>query len=102
MKYILKHMNSPFKTLKNARKAKRLSQAALSKMLGIPQSHLSKLESGQIDPRYSSVVQLARSLDYELVLVPTNRLVAVNAIIENQNTQEPAWLPDEDGELSDE
>jgi HTH-type transcriptional regulator / antitoxin HipB len=69
------------KVLKAAREAKGLSQRALSSLAGIPQSHLSKIENGSVDIRLSSLIQLARSLDLELKLVPMKALPAVESII---------------------
>lgn len=67
--------------LKNARETKGLSQRALSELARIPQSHISKIESGGVDLRVSSLVELARVLDLELVLVPRKSLSAVNSIV---------------------
>jgi transcriptional regulator with XRE-family HTH domain len=66
--------------LKTARKKKGLSQRALSTKIGVPQSHLSKIESGRVDIQLSSLIQLARILDLELMLVPKKLVAAVNAI----------------------
>ena len=68
-------------TLKNARGAKGLTQRALSGLAGLPQSHISKIESGAVDLRLTSLIELARALDLELTLVPRNSLPAVNAIV---------------------
>lgn len=38
--------------------------------VGIPQSHISKIEHGQVDLQSSTLVELARALDLELMLVP--------------------------------
>lgn len=69
------------RTLKNARKAKGLSQRALSDMAGVPQSHISNIEGGRVDLRLSSLVQLARVLDLELTLVPRKSVSAVHSIV---------------------
>ncbi|WP_136618575.1 MULTISPECIES: helix-turn-helix domain-containing protein [Mesorhizobium] len=68
-------------TLRGARKDKGLSQRKLSARVGLPQSHISKIESGATDLRLSSLVQLARSLDYEVVIVPRKALSAVKAVV---------------------
>ena len=68
-------------SLKWARQAKGLSQRALAGLSGVPQSHISKIESGGVDLRLSSLVEIARALDLELVLVPRKGLSAVNSII---------------------
>jgi transcriptional regulator with XRE-family HTH domain len=67
--------------LKRAREAKGLSQRALSARAGVPQGHLSKIENAAIDIRLSSLIQLARSLDLELTLIPRKALPAVEGIV---------------------
>lgn len=66
------------KKLKTAREAKGLSQRKLSQMAGVPQGHISKIESGNVDLRVSSLIQLSRALGLELTLVPRKTLPAVN------------------------
>lgn len=68
-------------TLRGARKDKGLSQRKLSGRIGLPQSHISKIESGATNPTLSSLVELARALDHEVVIVPRKTLVAVKAIV---------------------
>lgn len=67
--------------LKTAREAKGLSQRALSVKAGVPQSHISKIENGAVDLRVSSLVELGRVLDLELMLVPRKAKSAVQAIV---------------------
>jgi transcriptional regulator with XRE-family HTH domain len=67
--------------LKNGRHAKGLSQRALSAHTGVPQSHISKIESGSTDIRLSSLIELARALDLEVKLVPRKALPAVDSIV---------------------
>ena len=74
------------RTLKQARERSGLSQRDLGARVGVPQSHLSKIESGGTDLRLSSLVELARALDYELVLVPRELLPAVEAIAGNASS----------------
>lgn len=69
------------RTLKAAREAKGLSQRALASMAGIPQSHISKIESAGVDLRISSLTQIARALGLELTLVPRKTLPAVRSIM---------------------
>lgn len=67
--------------LKVARQAKGLSQRKLSQLAGVPQSHISKIESGVVDLRLSSLIELSRVLELELTLVPRNALPAINSIV---------------------
>jgi len=68
-------------TLARARQQRGLTQSALGARLGLPQSHISKIESGRTDLRLSSLIELARQLDLELVLVPRKFLPAIRSII---------------------
>ncbi|NBC47602.1 MAG: helix-turn-helix domain-containing protein [Gammaproteobacteria bacterium] len=65
--------------LKAAREAAGLNQRALAAMTGLQQGQLSRIETGAVDPRLSSVVEIARALELELVLVPRRSLLAVQA-----------------------
>ncbi|MPZ32027.1 MAG: helix-turn-helix domain-containing protein [Rhodospirillales bacterium] len=67
--------------LRNAREKKSLSQRDLSAVSGVPQSHISKIEKGAVDLRLSSLVELARTLDLEVTLVPRSAVPAVQSIV---------------------
>lgn len=66
--------------LKAAREAKGLSQRALSKLAGVPQAHISKIECNAVDLRLSSLVALAHALDLEVNLVPRKAVPAVQSL----------------------
>ncbi|MBV9330822.1 MAG: helix-turn-helix transcriptional regulator, partial [Alphaproteobacteria bacterium] len=76
--------------LRSARKSQRLSQAALGAKVGAPQSYISRVENGGVDLQTSSLVELARALDLELVLVPKDHLAEVAALA----PQDPHSSPD--------
>lgn len=78
MSYVLEHMAE---TLRSAREARGMSQRDLSAKSGVPQSHISKIESGAVDLRLSSLVELARVLDLEVAIVPRKTLPALQAIV---------------------
>lgn len=67
--------------LREAREQKKLSQRALAQLVGMPQSHISKIESGQVDLQLSSLTELARVLDLELRLVPRKAVPAVDSVV---------------------
>ncbi len=67
--------------IRDARKAKGLSQSELSSRIGVPQSHISKIENGTVNLKLSSLIQIARALDLELKLVPRKSLPAVESLI---------------------
>ena len=56
--------------LGNLRKASRLSQRELGERIGLTQAQISKIEGGHVDPRLSSVVEFARGVGVEVMLVP--------------------------------
>lgn len=66
--------------LKVARQSKGLSQRDLSAKVGVPQSHISKIENGTVDLKLSSLIELARVLDLEITLVPRPLVPAVQSI----------------------
>ena len=68
-------------SLRQARLQKGWSQRDLSGKAGIPQAHISRIESGAVDVKVSTLVELARLLDLELVLAPRASLPAVEALI---------------------
>ena len=51
------------KKLISARKAAGLTQVQLSKASGLSQSHISKLERGEWEPRLFTIMSLAAALD---------------------------------------
>ncbi len=75
--------------LKEARKAKGLSQRELAKLAGVPQSHISRIENAGVDLRVSSLVEIARALDLELTLVPRKAVPAVNSIVRSTQPAQP-------------
>lgn len=66
--------------LKAARNNKGLSQRKLGAKVGVPQSHISKIENGAVDLKTSSLIELARALDLELMLVPRALIPAVQGL----------------------
>lgn len=74
------------KILKAAREKKGLSQRALSAKVRIPQSHISKIEKGEVDLHTSSLIELARTLELELVLIPRQLIPIVKRL---QRDDEP-------------
>lgn len=78
MNYSIEHVA---KILRETRDKRGLSQRQLSTSSGVPQSHISKIESGAVDLRLSSLIELARTLDLELTLVPRQAVPAVQSVI---------------------
>ncbi len=66
--------------LHRAREAKGLTQAALGRKMSMPQSHISRIEHGRTDLRLSSLLEMARLLDHDVMLIPRKYLPAVKSI----------------------
>ena len=80
----------PFAALiKAARERKGLTQRELGERVGLPQSHLSKIESAQVDLQASSLIEIARALDLELALLPRSALPAIQALQERRPPTPP-------------
>jgi transcriptional regulator with XRE-family HTH domain len=88
-------MRSINEQLHIARKAKGWTQSELGERLGWAQARVSAVENGRLDPRLSSIVQMGRLLDQEIMLVPRALLPAVQTLISGK-TEEPLWSADEE------
>jgi HTH-type transcriptional regulator / antitoxin HipB len=67
-------------SLRTARVDRGLSQAQLAKKLGLRQRQISDLERAAMDPRLSTIQNVARALDLELTLIPRQLISAVDAL----------------------
>src|SRR6266849_10373854 len=74
--------------LKEARKSRGWSQAELGQRSGLPQMHISGIETGKIVPRFDTLLDLVRVLGYDLLLVPRSLAPGVQALIRDH--QHPA------------
>ncbi len=66
--------------LRDARRRRHLSQQALARKLGLHQRQISDLERHTIDPRLTTIQDVARALDLELMLIPRHLISAVEAL----------------------
>lgn len=73
-------------SIRAARQAKALTQKELGQRVGLPQSHISKIEIGAVDLQLSSLVEIARALDLEVKLVPRKALAAVEGAVRAHGT----------------
>ncbi|KUO51895.1 MAG: hypothetical protein APF78_08100 [Sphingomonadales bacterium BRH_c3] len=67
--------------IRAARQAKAMTQLELGQRVGLPQSHISKIEKGAVDLQLSSLVEIGRALDLEVKLVPRKALPAVEGAV---------------------
>jgi len=85
-------------TLKKAREKAGLRQRELAEKVGVPQSHISKIETGKISPTISILIQIARILRFELMAVPKQYTGLVKSLTNNDPNAftQPAYRIDED------
>ena len=74
--------------LKEARGKRGWSQRELGSRLGLPQMHISGIESGKIVPRYDTLLELARILDRDLLMVPRALVPVVQSLMRDHARQD--------------
>lgn len=70
-----------------ARKAMQLTQAELAERAGLSRMTVQRLEGGSLDPRLSTLQEMARVLGLELVAVPSPLRTAVQTLIASGGAQ---------------
>ncbi|MGH7707510.1 MAG: helix-turn-helix domain-containing protein [Vulcanimicrobiaceae bacterium] len=78
--------------LATARRRAGLNQQALGAKIGVDQSYISKIERAAVDPQTSSLIELARALDLELMLIPRQLVPAVQAL-QREVAPDPRRMP---------
>jgi HTH-type transcriptional regulator/antitoxin HipB len=79
-----------------ARQARGWSQAELGRRVGLPQVHISGIETGKVAPRFNTLLDFVRVLDYDLLLVPRSLVPAVQSLIRDQ--RHPTGSTTDEGE----
>jgi HTH-type transcriptional regulator / antitoxin HipB len=82
--------------LSEARKSKSWSQKELADRLAMRQSEISDIEAGKRNLRLSTLLDVARAVGLEVVLVPRQLLPAVSYVLQspvapNQEDQQSAY-----------
>ncbi len=79
------HMDTSVDDLRQALQAARhergWSQAELGRRVGLPQAHISGIETGKVIPRYDTMLELVRVLGHDLILVPRALVPAIQALV---------------------
>jgi HTH-type transcriptional regulator / antitoxin HipB len=75
--------------LKEAREKRGWSQRELGSRLGLPQMHISGIESGKIVPRYDTLLELVRTLDRDLLMVPRALVPVVQSLVRDHFNDQP-------------
>ena len=72
--------------------------------LGLPQMHISGIETGKVAPRFDTMLDLVRVLDHDLLLVPRDLVPVVQSLTRDRRDiaedEGPLYRPDEEEEPS--
>ncbi len=79
--------------LKDARINRGWGQRELGAEIGLPQPHISAIESGDVAPRFDTLLDIVRVLELELLLVPRSLVPAVQSLIREQREPESDEKP---------
>ena len=90
-----------YETLHKARRTKGLTQSQLANLLQLGQSYLSQVERGKHDIKTSTLIDWARVLDLEIMLVPRRDVPAVSYMIGTDGLLVAEELPRAYGPLPD-
>jgi transcriptional regulator with XRE-family HTH domain len=86
--------------IKQGRGKRGWGQRQLGAAVGLPQPHISAIESGEIVPRFDTLLDLVRVLDLDLLLVPRPLVPAVQSLIraqrEPESEEKPLYAVNED------
>ena len=86
--------------IKKARNKRGWGQRKLGLQIGLPQPHISAIESGEIVPRFDTLLDIVRVLDLDLLLVPRSLVPAVQSLIraygEPESDERPLYAPDDE------
>lgn len=70
-----------------------ISQGTLARRLGVSQANLSRIEHGA-DLRFSTLLDVARALGMEPMIVPKRTVAAVRSVLESMTSPERDDKPD--------
>ena len=77
-------MNSDLiSTLAQARKAARITQADLAARAGLSRMAVQRTETGDVAPRFSTLQEMARVLEMDLIAVPSALRAELQAFIQS-------------------
>ena len=77
-------MTSLLSTLAAARKARQMTQAQLAESAGLSRMTVQRTEGGDLDPRYSTLAEMAQVLGLDIIAVPSSLRPSVDAFIKSQ------------------
>jgi len=81
--------------LKRAREKKGWSQSQLAEAVGLSQGHISDNERDKISPRLDTVIEIARTLELESLMVHRSLVPIVGALIDQKErpSEDPTNTP---------
>jgi transcriptional regulator with XRE-family HTH domain len=71
--------------LSEARRKRGWSQVELGRRVGLPQVHISGIETGKVVPRFDTLLDLVRVLDRDLLMVPRALVPAFQSFIRDHH-----------------
>ena len=83
------------------------TQRELGVRVGLPQMHISGIETGKIIPRFDTLLDLVRILSFDLLLVPRSLVPAVQALVQGHRNpddsgdERPLYALPDDGSFDD-
>jgi len=83
------------KILQQARTTRGLTQAELGALVGLPQSHISKIERGETDFQWTTLEQIANAVGLSPLVVPTGLVPLVESLMngrKGKDEEEPVPL----------
>ncbi|MDP9734973.1 UNVERIFIED_ORG: transcriptional regulator with XRE-family HTH domain [Rhizobium sp. SORGH_AS260] len=89
--------------LKTARKVRRLTQEQVADMAGISRPRYREIEAGSSAARTTTLINIARALGLELMLIPQAMVPAVDALLRPNDDLDdlPAFVATPDDERGD-
>lgn len=66
--------------LRQTREAKGMSQKTLAAKVGVNAAHISRIETGRLNPTLATLTEIARALEMEIMLVPRKFIPAVKGL----------------------
>lgn len=79
--------------IKEARLKRGWGQRELGAQIGLPQPHVSGIETGEIVPRFDTLLDVVRVLDLDILLVPRSLVPAVQSLIRAQKDPDSVEKP---------
>ena len=70
-------------TLAEVRKARRITQADLAAQAGLSRMAVQRTETGDVDPRFSTLAEMARVLGMDIIAVPSSLRPSLQAFIQS-------------------